>query len=482
MESPNIILLVMDTARAKTVVPALKKETLPHLSKFARDSVLFNNASTVAPWTLPSHASIFSGQYTSSHQTDANTPDFQPDSSSLAGKLSKNGYSTAGISANPWVSPEFNFDQGFDQFSMKWDEGWESFDVTAAVNAESTIEGLLKSIKQTPIQQLPALMKSLWHKRFHDSMSDNGAKEITTRAKRWIKQQKQESEPFFLFLNYLEPHLPYEPPSAFIEEFLSEEELATADEIDQDPWKFIVGRVEHDTNEFDLLRKLYLIEILYLDAQIGELFDFLKSEGVYEDTAIFIIGDHGENIGEHDLMDHQYCLYETLVNVPLLAKHPELETGTVDERLIESRDLYPTILQLAGIPMNNLPSPVSQEPITTSSRDYAISEYLTPQPDVDTLAKKVNADLSPSRFDRALRSIRTKEWKLIESSDGSHELYNVSIDVEEQNDLYDDEPDIAEKLRSRLSESIGPLTMSEASRQDISKNSKQRLEELGYLQ
>ena len=472
----------MDTARAKTTLPATYDRTLPHLAELSKDATVFENAATVAPWTLPSHASVFTGQYTSTHKTDAKTPLFEPDVSPLAEQLSNRGYLTGGISANPWVSPEFGFNRGFEDFSMKWDRGWNQIDLTAAVNSESTIEGLLTIFKQTSPRRYPTLLRSLWHKKFSKTPADNGANQITTRASEWIKNQSDSDDPFFLFLNYLEPHLPYTPPEEFSEEFLTAEELQKANEIDQDPWRYIAGQVSHSDEEFQLLEKLYLAEIKYLDAQIGRLFDWLKESGLYEETAIFVIGDHGENIGEHELMDHQYCLYDTLVNVPLLAKHPDLESGAVEERPVESRDLYPTILQLASVPTESLPETVSRETLTDSSREYTVSEYLTPQPSVDTLAEWVDTNETLDQFDRVFRAIRGTDWKLIESSDGTESLYHISEDPDEGADLASEKTDTVKQLSTTLSDTVGKLERMDSERTEIDDQSRHRLEELGYLQ
>lgn len=482
MTTPNILLLVMDTARAKTVLPAIQDGTLPNLAEFSENATTFTNAITVAPWTLPSHASIFTGQYTSTHQTDAKTPQFRPDVDPLANQLANAGYRTGGISANPWVSPEFGFDEGFDDFSMKWDADWDRVDVTAAVNSESTVEGLITVFKQTPLRRHPQLIRSLWNKKFGETPSDDGARLITSRASQWIENQSNRDSPFFLFLNYLEPHLPYSPPDEFSKKYLSDEDLNIAGDIDQDPWRYIAGQVAHSDEDFRLLKKLYLAEITYLDSQLGKLFEKLREAGIYNETAIFIIGDHGENIGEHGLMDHQYCLYDTLINVPLIVKHPQLDSGVTDERPVESRDLYPTILQLASIPTNPLPDSTSQKTLTDHTREYAVSEYLTPQPAIETLLERVDDEAELGQFDRALRTIRGKDWKYIESSDGTDSLYQISADPSEQNNVREDEFKKADKLSNRLSEIAGKLVKADSERERINEQSRERLEELGYLQ
>ena len=309
MDLPNILLLVMDTARAETVSAGIREGTLPTLARIAGEGTRFERAMTTAPWTLPSHASLFTGQYTSDHGTHAGARRFTPERLPLAEHLRENGYTTAGISANPWISPEFGFDRGFAYYSMGWDRAWNETALTAIMHRETRREQLEEFFGRVGLSDAPGFITNVIRNRLSPERSrDDGAERITSRAISWI-EDRANNDPFFLFANYVEPHLRYDPPPEYRDRFLPEEaspEEAAA--VNQDPWRYLTGDVEMDERDFQVLKALYRAELSYLDSQIERLYTSLADLGVLDETAIVIVGDHGENIGEHSLMDHQYCL------------------------------------------------------------------------------------------------------------------------------------------------------------------------------
>ncbi len=229
-------------------------------------------------------------------------------------------------------------------------------------------------------------------------------------------------------------------------------------------------------------------ELAYLDKRIGELKTALEDAGEWEDTIFVVTGDHGENIGDHGLMDHQYCLYDTLLHVPLVIHGGPFRNGGETDRLVQLTDLAPTLLDAANIDAPEARKGfqgVSFHPESdTEPREYAIAEYMAPQPSMDALEKRVG-ELPDHiyKYDRSLRAIRSEEYKLIRGSDGSRELYHVAEDPEELHDLVDDEPEIVNDLESELDDwldSFDPATPQESV--SMSQSTKNRLEDLGYLQ
>ncbi|WP_101297046.1 sulfatase [Halegenticoccus soli] len=479
MSVPNVLLIVLDTARSRTVLSGLESGLMPAMKRVADEGTVYTNASSVAPWTLPSHASIFTGQYTSDHGTHANSREFTPSVSPLAEQLSQRGYRTAGISANPWISPVFGFDRGFEDFSMRWNAGWSEVDLTAAVRADSLVEKIKALWEQSSVASFPSVMFSAI-KRKMSSEADDGAKRITNRAVNWMKQVNQKNVPFFLFLNYIEPHLPYRPPREFVEAQLPDIAVERIAETNQDPWAYIAGTIEMDENDFKILRGLYRAELAYLDTQLSRLFQVLKDEGILEETMIVIVGDHGENIGEHGLMDHQYCLYETLLNVPLIIRFPKRFDADTCDDLIETRDLYPTLLDAAGVSTDTLPATVSKTPLPRQSREYVFAQYITPQPSMDSLKGKVGSNVPTQRLDRSIQSVRDKHWKYIEYSDGSTELFDLTVDQYESNECGED-VERQDHFSSILDEKFDAIQSHESDSVEIDGESRQRLKDLGYI-
>ena len=483
---PNVLLIVMDTARAKTVYD--HPEVMPNVHEIAQEGTTFTNAFSTAPWTLPSHASMFTGRYTSGHGTHARSTRFDPEYPPLARRLDDAGYRTAAFSNNTWIAPEFGFGQGFDQFST-----WLKV-VDGGVDLEEIARG-----KDGLVEQGLAVGKSLFRRdghrtflnavyaKFLKERYDSGARLNNWKIRRWLTEHGDGEEPFFVFANYLEPHLDYDPPGEFRTRFLpADVDRADLDGVNQDPWAYICDQVSMDRTDFEALRALYRGELNYLDYRLGNLYDHLDESGLLEETLIVIVGDHGENIGEHGLMDHQYCLYDTLLRVPLLVRYPEaFPPGERFDGLVEVRDLFPTILQAAD---QSVTDPAAsdeslQQALDDGGREYVFGEYAAPRPSMEALEERVG-DVPPEvrEYDRALRSIRSEEWKLIQASSGETELYDVAADRDETNDVSDEAPDTVASLSGTLERKLDTFELGADDETTMSQSTRERLEELGYLQ
>jgi arylsulfatase A-like enzyme len=472
---PNILLVVLDTARASRVYD---DDLMPNLNSFADEAATYTNAFTTAPWSLPSHASMFTGQYTSDHRTHANNPQFTPDTPPLASRLSDAGYETLAYSNNFWVSRSFDFDTGFDEYQVGWElfHGGEGF---AEVGKEhSNVVDQLRAFapklaSRNGLKTLAnaAFLVTLWD-RF-----DSGAWQTTRQAKQWVRDSE---DPFFMFLNYHEPHLDYDPPRGYAAEVAPDDMTPPdAGDVNQDAWGYVTGNVEMDESDFRRLRTLYDAELHYLDKRLGELFDTLEEEGRLSDTLVVVTSDHGENLGDHELMAHQYCLYDTLLHVPLIVRGPGVEPG-VRDGLVELRDLYDTLLDAAGCDTTVSPErDIRGHP----DRDAIAAEYWTPPCPTSELREDYG-DLPErvQKFDRGLQAIRTREWKLILGTDDSCRLYNVAEDPTEQTDVSESNPDVVADLTEILEERLDPIT-TDASQTDpdVSPVISNRLEDLGYI-
>ncbi|GAB3684711.1 hypothetical protein GCM10028857_14070 [Salinarchaeum chitinilyticum] len=477
-DRPNVVLLVMDTARARDVLG--RPDVTPNLHRIAEAGEVFSNVFTSAPWTLPSHASMFTGQYTSDHGTHAGSKVFDPDVPPIAEALRERGYQTAAFSNNSWVSSDVGFDRGFETFRS----GWELFEsdvdlVRVAKQRDGALEQLRGLRGELSVRELPPTLANVLHAKLFRHRYDDGAWLTNRRIGRWLDRARDPDRPFFAFVNYLEPHLEYRPPRGHRSTFLpADADYEEASAVNQDAWAYLAGTESMDERDFELLHALYRSELNYLDRRIGELYDGLADRGLLEDTVVFVVGDHGENLGDHGLMDHQYSLHDTLTHVPLVCHSPDgVSFPATGDGLRELRDLYPTILDLAGVgrksgdrrggdrsgaspndgdrggtgssgagPSGGTGSSgdgrtrgdrtggdrlaadsISQRSLLDPrGREYVVGEYVHPQPDVETLAERVgDVTVDLERFDRGLRCIRTPEWKFVEGTDGSERLYSV---------------------------------------------------------
>ncbi|NUC72764.1 sulfatase [Haloterrigena sp. SYSU A558-1] len=488
MECPNILFVVMDTARAKNSLPSINEEVVPNLAELANSGVEFTSTISNAPWTLPSHASIFTGKHTSNHNTNAGNKNFDPDDPCLPELLNKNGYTTVAFSNNSWISPEFGFDRGFDYFYKGWELIPAGEDLARAMRENDTPANQIRSIlTSTEFKHLPSSILNSLFAKFLRKKYDYGAYLTNWKIKRWLNKERNKEDPFFMFINYLEPHLEYNPPNRFCEFLDDDISPSEAKEVNQDAWGYVSGEIEMHEEDFEILEDLYKSEIKYLDHRIGNLLDHLSERGILEETLVVVVGDHGENIGDHNLMDHQYSLYDTLVHVPLVINGPEIFTGGKKiSHLVESRDLFPTILETAGaeVPKRDGISQSSLEEAIHEENDdgaYAISEYLVPQPAVDTLRNRAPDSTIVDKYDRALRAIRTTEWKYIVGSDGTKELYNIESDPGELNDVADSNPEVVERLHEKIPDEYGTLERGNSDEEQLDAAAQQRLEDLGYI-
>ena len=231
----------------------------------------------------------------------------------------------------------------------------------------------------------------------------------------------------------------------------------------------------------DLEQVAPVVERAGVAVPVGDVAGFAAGLGQVLD------GDHGENIGDHGLMDHQYSLHDTLLHVPLVIHGGSFTGGTVDD-LVQLTDLAPTLLDEVGIDAPEFREQAQGRSFhpdaDTEPRGKVVAEYMAPQPSMEALKKRVG-DLPAHvyEYDRSLRALRTEEWKLIRGSDGSRRLYHVASDPEESEDVADENPEVVSRLEGELDEWLDSFEHAEHTG-DVSmrEETRERLEDLGYLQ
>jgi len=485
-DRPNVVVVVMDTARAKETVPATPTIT-PTLTSLAEDGTEFTRAYTNAPWTLPSHASLFTGQYTAAHGAHGGHTYLDAHHEILPEALQSAGYETVAVSNNCWITGEFGFDRGFETFRKGWQYLQSDVDTGSIIRAHGVSERLT-ALRNLLFAGNPAVTAAnVAYERFLSG--DNGAARTTDWIDQWLTDRQRGSadrRPFFLFCNYIEPHIDYDPPRQFAEQFLSPSEVAEATALRQDPRAFDVGEYELSDRDFELLRGLYRGEIAYIDSQIGQLRNSLQAAGEWENTVFIVLGDHGENIGEHGFFGHQYNLYSTVVHVPLVITGGVFSGGSRCEEFVQLLDLVPTLCEETGISAPELVEQAqgrSFHPLSkTPPREAVYAEHIQPQPPIESLEARFG-DL-PERvvaFDRSLQSVRTDQATYIRGSDGSQWL---SVDGDEQYDRLDCRPALTARLNTQLDDWLDEVEQDHTTNTetvDISASTEQRLADLGYL-
>jgi arylsulfatase A-like enzyme len=471
---PNVVLIVLDTVRADHLsVYGYSRPTTPGLERLASEGVLFEQALAPAPWTLPSHATLFTGLYPAQHHAGRLHPRLDTHLTTLPEIFHEQGYQTVGFSNNTWVSRATNFHLGFDDF--------EDF---------RGIWRVWRSVSRLTAVQIYHVFKP---GQLHGDRS--GGAGVTNQAiRRWFNAHHDPDRPFFLFINYLDAHFPYHAPDPYWRKFVEPAHLAEATKLldakVQDEADFTPPPINWDATRWGALADLYDGEIVYLDAMLTELFDDLRQRGLWENTLVVVTSDHGEHLGEHNLFLHRFSVYEPTLRVPLIMRLPgRLPAGKRVSDWVGLHDVFPTILKLVNVPPPaevhaELPgrslvgSPVAVPPGRALLGDYEVPDNLLPR------YRRKATVTDEHYFHRGLRSLHEGKWKLIAGTDGRNELYDLEQDPQEKNDLVTQLPEQAAAMESRLKAVLDDMPqVGEAEETgELDAETKDQLRALGYIE
>jgi arylsulfatase A-like enzyme len=391
---PNVVLIVLDTVRADHLgCYGYARATSPSIDAFARGATRYTRAISSAPWTVPSHASMFTGKPPFEHGAHTVLGEGPSDHVNaldqrhltLAEALGEAGYRTGAFAANAgFLARHWQLDQGFETYHV-----------------ERVLAG-----------------------------------ELNERVFAWLEHEAR--EPFFLFVNYIDAHRPYntDPQAGLLDPPASRDTELLDDLIeavlpgDADPPAALVRQVidQYDT------------AIVNLDREVGRLLESLGARGLAERTITVVTSDHGEYFGEHRLVEHSKDVYQPALAVPLLIRTPGQAAGRAVDDLVDSSDLPRLIF--SALP------PALRETLEAKfperDADLVLAEnYYTRRKDL----------IDPRwghRFQRVRRALFDWPHKYIHSSDGAHELYRLDRDPAEAINLLESESEVAARLAARL--------------------------------
>ncbi len=325
--APNVLLIVLDTVRAFNLeLYGYGRATMPSLARFAAGGTTFDRAFSTAPWTLPSHASMFTGHWAHDVRADWLQP-LEAGPPTIAEALGRAGYYTAGISGNTnYVSAEVGLARGFVTF--------EDYVLSP---------GLL--LRNSSLVRVVSRNRTL--KRFlgaEDALGRKGAADINRSATRFLDHRPAD-RPFFLFLNYYDAHRPYLPPAPYDRMFVPD-----GTQPDPRPARTAQPGDSARVEKTDWAVNAYDGGLAFLDSELGRLLADLERRGLLDSTIVIITSDHGEEFGEHGLFDHGNSLYRQAMQVPLVVRYPaRLPAGGRVATPVSLRDPPAAILDLAGI-------------------------------------------------------------------------------------------------------------------------------------
>jgi arylsulfatase A-like enzyme len=427
---PDLVLVICDTARADAFKPWGGPFPTPTMERLCREGIAYRNATTQAPWTLPSTASIMSGKLPTQHGVHNDCLDWSGDRPTtpatavkgVAGEwlpetLRDRGYRTWAASCNTWISTWGGFDRGFDEFNDTSDR-----------------------------VRLP---RGKWSKYVRKAARlygkiDRGGKAVTQAFAKRVRDGG--GEPMFAFMNLMEVHSPYDPPRPFYPfQPWRRPETFKMSGGGRGPRKFLIYNlgVERPSDEYvRTLRSLYWHSARYEDWLLGRIVRAVEDRG--RPAVVVVVSDHGENIGDHGLFGHNSSLHQTLLNVPLVVwgRGVDVGSGWVDENV----PLIGIAPWLRGVADGSL------EPMKGDGA--VISEYESTTrwipPDVQQRLEEMGkANDLPPLVHSAGFAVRENGLKYIGLESGIEYLYDVANDPQERTDLSTARPDDVERFRAQ---------------------------------
>jgi arylsulfatase A-like enzyme/tetratricopeptide (TPR) repeat protein len=394
----NVLLITLDTTRADHLgCYGYQPAKTPHLDGLAREGIRFARAYCPAPLTLPSHASIMTGLYPVTHGVRNNGHDLPSGIRTLAEILKGRGYSTAAFVSAFSVDSRFGIDRGFDVYD------------------------------DTFLSDSP----------FKTQNAERRAEETFAGFSRWLEANGKDR--FFGWVHYYDPHLPYDPPSPYKEEF--------------------------EGHPYDG-------EIAYMDQLVGAVLERLKEKGILERTIVVVAGDHGEGLGDKVETGHGIFLYEETLRVPLILYNPAVfPRSQVIDSQVRLIDVAPTLLEIIGL--KNEASEMTGRSLVAWLRGKSRKDLDSL---VETFYPRENFGWSE------LIGLVSGRWKYIQSP--RPELYDVKKDPGEREDLFASSAGKAGELKKMLEQELLGSSAGgrpASGRTAVRPEDQERLRSLGYV-
>ena len=377
----RVVVLLCDTLRAKSLPHyGNKRNTIPKLLPIIdKEFVVYNRAYAPAPWTVPSHLSLFTGLYPE-QVMEAKTSFYLNESFRTLSQLFKDsGYRTTAFSSNELVSKKFGFDRGFDRFFQMWLPDPEEDDVLLDLKSENDFERLTKLfrmvVREGDKHKLFKGIRQKMYKKFKSNIFKDATLATRKSLKLFINDiAGNKDRKSFYFLNLMQTHEKHNPPDCTRNIFVKDNKWHETYYKDK---KFIDHYAGERFSE-ELLKYLELMydqEILYLDLEISGFIQFLKENDLYDETTIIITSDHGEQFGEHGHYTRTFSVYEPVIKIPLYIKWAGKSDnhGKVKNEMVMLNDLYSTFLNI----LNHWhPCPHSSIDLNSSEkRSWIVSQF-----------------------------------------------------------------------------------------------------------
>jgi arylsulfatase A-like enzyme len=455
---PNVVLIVMDTVRADHMsVYGYGLDTTPNLKALAQDAAVYTRAQSAADITLTSHASLFTGMYPSWHGAYCQPPEaaygrgLSKKWPTLAEILRGGGYSTLGVAANLYLRSDFGLDRGFQEFRIP-----RPVPVLADENRyqlRRTLRRVLNLVADT------AQFDRLYSRGEDINETFFGALDL----------HRQEKQPFFGFLNYMDAHFPYIPPAPYDHIFPGKRSAIPQDDL-EDAQHIISSGAPVPAFYPPYCLSQYDGGIAYLDAQIGQIVAGLKQRNLYDNTMIVVTSDHGEAFGERHRVEHGNSPYQNLLHVALLIKYPRAARKGVVSDPVSLIDVAPTVLSAAGF---SVPPAMQGKSLldggAAGGREIFSETFLCP------------VMHAPECAGCTARAAVSWPFKYIGFSNGTRQLFNLEADPDELRNLAGAAPADAARISGELSAWAKTIPAQSRQKVALTVEEMRRLKSLGYV-
>ncbi|MCI0416180.1 sulfatase-like hydrolase/transferase [bacterium] len=437
----HVMLITIDTLRADTLAAyGGTGISTTEMDQLASGSTVFSSTYAVSPWTLPSAASLLTGHSPLTHQAlerESRLPENLP---TLAEYMQNAGYKTEAIGDNVYLARN-NFSKGFDEFNIY--------------------------PKSTDRTLGTFLLNFLFPRTFRPEAQTS---DLTDMAIDWLKGHH--SDPFFLWLHYFDPHIPYSPPASYLPTDVDSNIANRFDRLTH----IRAGHLFPSSEEKKWIQSLYLAEVRYVDDQIGKIVNEMKELGIYDETLLILTSDHGEEFWEHGGFEHGHSHFEELLRVPLIVKLPGSKLrGVRIDTVVSGESVTPTILDLCGIPYHD-------EYLSRRSLFQQLSgEHPASQWNSDPIIvagtlyyePRISVIFNGLKYTRLLVSGNEQTFNLREDPHERQTTHDRSV-LETARQLLSEKSETADRIRQRLGLKKETTPLNE--------ETEKQLKALGYLQ
>ncbi len=486
-EGPNVLVILWDTVRADRMsLYGHTRPTTPKLDAFAEDAAVFENAISPGMWTLPTHASFFTGLPPQTHGANATHRWLDDHHETLAERFDEAGWDTFAFSSNLVAGQLMNVTQGFDKQFFTYKEPYK------AKARAATMKKLIQADESTE-------MSPSWEKGterdadfWQNAVFKDAAPLMSSEFLRWVDERQAQERPFFAYLNFMEAHTPRVPSQSARERVLDAETLQQGLTTDQSLFTevaWIVGKHEYTDTQMKAIEGVYDASLVDLDDATATLLAGLESRGVLDDTVVVLLSDHGESLGEHHLLEHRYGLWNTLIHVPLVIRYPDKVPAGRRADTVSTMDLFATLHSLAGLELPDNPALRSTDLFAEGRDARAFATMQDPYASTLCAVYRAHPDADYEPWLQTWDAVVEDQLKWLASSEGRSELFDLTADPGELTSVHGQKGEELDRMSGLWDAWAAGLTAYDPNKQSerdkragrASAGDAAMLEALGYL-